>query len=592
MVFATDYVGGTVEVTKPSNEPQVYVIGVDSDEYLTTFQGGTADAAEGSNMVITSALKNVDIGTKMAIERVKNGQAVGDNIVLGVTSDGVGFAGCHDACASDGPVTTAIIEQTTAAENALKDGTLNTGIDLDTGENAQTLEGCDYEYNLLLDEMTYPPGCRNDDSFTFHVSLIITGGSSPEDGTYNALAIDGAQIGCSEAWGCCLEVDVPRNSDTDYLCEMQYAAIDSDLTIGVGFLHAAAIETAATNNPDLNYAAIDVAYGEPLPNLEGVLFREDQSGYLAGIIAGQVSTSKKLGVVAGIAISPVKLFVNGFILGVASVCADCTVSYDYSTLGFQNEENWGVEYAQELQDTGVDVIFGAGGYTGSAALLYASAAPGSTTTVNVDALGTSVDVVKPSDHPAIWVVGVDTDEYTTTFQGGSVPGSNKVITSALKKVDWATENAIINVRHSKVVGATIVLGASEGGIGYAPCHGACSSNTGPVTSLILQKAADALTAMQANELDLGLDLATGDPLETTPDTDENGDEESTKSTPASIIVLLVISLLIGLVALAGVFHIYSKEMSSGKAYFAKLEDSSEIEIGFTEEIRGQTVAAE
>ena len=134
------------------------------------------------------------------------------------------------------------------------------------------------------------PGCNG--TYSTKISLVTTGYSNIEDGTFNSLAIRGAMMACTEANSCCLEVDMPDSTgtETDYFCEMKYASQDSDMVIGVGFLHAGATLDAATCVTDTNFAAIDVEYSfHPGGNLEGLIFEDSQGGYLAGYLAGLVA---------------------------------------------------------------------------------------------------------------------------------------------------------------------------------------------------------------------------------------------------------------------------------------------------------------
>src|SRR6185437_9106529 len=62
-----------------------------------------------------------------------------------------------------------------------------------------------------------------------------------------------------------------------------------DLTIGVGFTEATAIDTVATTFPKSNFAIVDVDQTEEPhkpANLLGLLFREQETGYLVGYLAG------------------------------------------------------------------------------------------------------------------------------------------------------------------------------------------------------------------------------------------------------------------------------------------------------------------
>ena len=140
---------------------------------------------------------------------------------------------------------------------------------------------------------------------------------------------------------------------------------------------------------DVNFAIVDVAYegsNAMNPNLEGLIFADDQAGFLAGVIAGGVASelSKKVGVIGGWPIPPVKRFINGFAGGVEYACSGCSTTIIYcpfggaepttglSCPGAFGDVAFGVGVAKYLINTiGADVIFGAGGFTGSAGIKYA-----------------------------------------------------------------------------------------------------------------------------------------------------------------------------------------------------------------------------
>src|ERR671922_1774905 len=90
-----------------------------------------------------------------------------------------------------------------------------------------------------------------------------------------------------------------------------------DLTIGVGFTEAEAIATAAKNFPQRRFAIVDVD-GAP-PNLLGLLFREQETGYLVGYLAGLVEKRRPgpdvIGSVGGQKQPPVDRFIAGYEAG-------------------------------------------------------------------------------------------------------------------------------------------------------------------------------------------------------------------------------------------------------------------------------------
>ena len=81
-------------------------------------------------------------------------------------------------------------------------------------------------------------------------------------------------------------------SDRDYIPNLTRAARDgSGLVIGVGFLMADAVAAVAKRFPKTKFAIIDNSgvpaelKGKPT-NVRGILFKEQEAGYLVGYLAG------------------------------------------------------------------------------------------------------------------------------------------------------------------------------------------------------------------------------------------------------------------------------------------------------------------
>ena len=87
---------------KEAAKSGVFVIGVDQDEYFTTFAEG---ATEGASNLITSALKRVDIGVIDMITALVEGDLEsfpgGSIYILDVANGGITFAEAHDATVSE-----------------------------------------------------------------------------------------------------------------------------------------------------------------------------------------------------------------------------------------------------------------------------------------------------------------------------------------------------------------------------------------------------------------------------------------------------------------------------------------------------------
>jgi basic membrane protein A and related proteins len=135
---------------------------------------------------------------------------------------------------------------------------------------------------------------------------LVTDASGRNDGGVNALAAEGLEAAI-EQFGVAGRVVEPK-AEADYFADLKsLAGEDLDLIISVGPGLARATHRAADEFPDASFATIDATFGGAscaatdsceLPNLLGVVFREEEAGYLAGYLAG---LETKTGTVSGIA---------------------------------------------------------------------------------------------------------------------------------------------------------------------------------------------------------------------------------------------------------------------------------------------------
>jgi basic membrane protein A and related proteins len=115
---------------------------------------------------------------------------------------------------------------------------------------------------------------------------------------------------------------ITSDSNADYVPNLSTLAQQKyDLVIGVGFLMADAIDTVAKRFPDTNFAIIDFSQqglkSKPR-NVKGLLFREQEAGYLAGFLAGLVAEKEGIDTVStvgGQKIPPVDAYIAGFQAG-------------------------------------------------------------------------------------------------------------------------------------------------------------------------------------------------------------------------------------------------------------------------------------
>ena len=167
------------------------------------------------------------------------------------------------------------------------------------------------------------------------MSGLITDLGQLNDNGFNELAFKGLQRAEREL-GVKGRV-VESRSAADYVPNMASLARQGyDLIIGVGFAQGDAIATAAQRFPKVKFAIVDVDQsslkGKPT-NVEGLLFREEQVGYLVGYLAAL--TAKREGddtisAVGGFKEPPVDRFIAGYEAGAEAAVPGTTVLHAYS----------------------------------------------------------------------------------------------------------------------------------------------------------------------------------------------------------------------------------------------------------------------
>jgi basic membrane protein A len=209
-----------------------------------------------------------------------------------------------------------------------------------------------------------------------------------------------------------------------------------DLTIGVGFTEATAIDTAATTFPNSKFAIVDVDQTEEPhkpKNLLGLLFREQETGYLVGYLAGLEEKRRPgpdvIGSVGGQKQPPVDRFIAGYQAGAKAADPGIRLLNAYSEDFSDQAKCKQVALNQIEQSAGV--IFQVAGGCGLGAL----------------------DAAK---EKGVWGIGVDADQ---SFLGPHI------LTSAVKRVDTAVFLAIKSVVDGKFKSGNMVFGLEQNGVG-------------------------------------------------------------------------------------------------------------------------------
>ena len=307
---------------------------------------------------------------------------------------------------------------------------------------------------------------------------LITDVGRVNDGTFNQFAYKG-MLDAVEDFD--LESTyIETTNQVDYATNIQ-TCVDSGYgaIITVGFLMTDAALAAAQANPDVYFIGVDHFYGDAPANQVGVLFREDQSGFMAGALAGLMTESGIVAGVYGIDIPPVIRFRNGFENGVHFTNMDAQALGVY--IPSFGDPATGAETALQFIAEGADVIFGAGGPTGSGGI-QAAAAEG------------------------VYAIGVDQDEYLTTFGNGESPGAEFLISSAMKRVDQGVYLSLKELAEGDAMsfGGNNVLSAANDGVGLAPPHDS------DVSDEVLAQLDEIFAGLQDGSISTGVNPITGE----------------------------------------------------------------------------------
>lgn len=309
---------------------------------------------------------------------------------------------------------------------------------------------------------------------------LVTDIGRVNDGTFNEYAYNGMlravdEFGLDNTY-------IETTSQTDYAKNIGTCLSEEyDVIITVGFLIGEATHAAAEENPDVLFIGVDQFFADPLPNLVGIQYREDQAGYLVGAMAALMTESGTIAGVYGQAIPPVVKYRNGYEQGAKSI------NPEINTIGVYIDDFYapdrGATAAEQMIGEGADVIFGAGGPTGSGGITRAA----------------QVDIK---------VIGVDQDEYFTTFGDGETPGAEYLITSALKRVDVGTYDMLAAAVNGDGFpeDSLYVLTVNNGGISFAPAHDA------DVPEEVTAQVEDILQGLIDGTIETGVDPLSGELL--------------------------------------------------------------------------------
>ena len=267
---------------------------------------------------------------------------------------------------------------------------------------------------------------------------LVTDVGRIDDKSFNQSAWEAVQQAEAELGA---QIDFVETQDaTDYAANIDlFAEQDYDIIVTSGFAMGEATAAAAEMYPDIDFIGTD-QFQPGHTNFAGVIFPEDQSGFLAGALAAMLTESGTVGGVYGTdLVPPVVAFREGFEAGVAYIDPSINILGTYHPGGLDvafTDPDWGATTARQAIDQGADVIFAAAGQTGNGA------------------------IIETAGQEGLWCIGVDTDQWET------VPEAHPcLVTSAMKLITPVTYDLI-----QQSVNGTFPGDIYVGPVGLAPFH--------------------------------------------------------------------------------------------------------------------------
>lgn len=256
------------------------------------------------------------------------------------------------------------------------------------------------------------------------------------DQSFNQSAWEGLQKLSSDTGAASKYLE--SKQEADYISNLDKLADENhDIIWGVGYMMAEAITNAATTYPDLKFAIVDMAYDETPANVTGVVFRTEEPSFLAGYVAGKMTTTNKVGFVGGIKGFVIDTFEYGYRAGVA---------YAAKELGKDIEVM--VQYADSFVDAAKGKAIANVMYQGGADIVFHAAG------------GVGGGVIEAAKEANKYAIGVDRDQ--------NYLAPTNVITSVIKQVGQAMYLTSKDVMDGKDVGGkTVAYGLKEGTCDYA-----------------------------------------------------------------------------------------------------------------------------
>ena len=238
---------------------------------------------------------------------------------------------------------------------------------------------------------------------------------------------------------------IESKKQEDYVPNLTtFAQQNYDLVIAVGFLMQNAAWKVAKQFPNVKFAIIDGAPADDKGNTDNqtnvanLFFKEQEAGYLVGVIAATMAKNKvgkathnTVCSMGGIPIPPVDHYIAGYQDAIKTISPTTTILNGYSN-DFVDQQK-GKEVGLNHISKGCDILFQVAG-------------------------GSGLGYIAAAKEKGVYAIGVDVDQIDVA------PGT--VITSAMKRVDKAVYDTSKAVKDGSFKAGDNFFSATNDGIAY------------------------------------------------------------------------------------------------------------------------------
>lgn len=282
--------------------------------------------------------------------------------------------------------------------------------------------------------MAWPVGAQS--SSDTEVVLIYQSTGEKTDKAFIDMARAGAEQAKSELSVPFIEHALQEGETRERVFE-RYARQGKSLIIGVGFQNVKPVTRIAEKYPDTLFVVVDGKVPPVFNNVKSVIFRDNEGGFLAGMIAALRSKTGTIGFIGGMDVPVIRDFAYGYQQGAHYAVKDIRVKRNMigKTPEAFSDPVRAAKLAREQIADGADILFAAAG-------------------------GSSIGVLEAAasyDH--VYAIGIDTN------QNGLFP--NTILSSIVKRVDKAVYEAIKETVFGDWKSGVHYFGIQQGALDYA-----------------------------------------------------------------------------------------------------------------------------